>query len=446
MTQAPADNSPPPATPWPSLARSWWVMAVFFVAAILYYTDRFILNLLIDPIRADLHISDTQISLLQGLAFALVYAFAGLPFGRLADVLPRKAVIITGVLLWSAATVACGFAHSFGQLFAARVFVGIGEAALAPAAVSMIGDYFPPQRRGAAIGVFLTGMSIGSGMAIVVGGGLLQAANAGWLHGLPIVNAIAPWRAVLVLLGLPGAVIVALMLTVREPVRRDRASATGAHLPLKTVVAEFRRLSPVLVPLYLALALAAAGDLSISNWTPALLSRKFAFSPGQIGALLGTLSIGTGVFGSIFGGVVSDFMARRGGPRARIGVALAAFAVGFSGAGVALATSGYGVLAFYTLWMLMVTIAETIAITLVQEVVPNEMRGIGASLVSFGNMLIGLGLGTTMTAIFTDHVYHNPLAVGLSITSVAAPAGILAFLMLWRVFVALKQFPAAQTA
>ena len=97
MTEAPADISPSSATPWPSLTRAWWVMAVFFVAAILYYTDRFILNLLIDPIRADLHISDTQISLLQGLAFALVYAFAGLPFGRLADVLPRKAVIITGV-------------------------------------------------------------------------------------------------------------------------------------------------------------------------------------------------------------------------------------------------------------------------------------------------------------------------------------------------------------
>jgi MFS family permease len=413
-------------------------MAVFFAAAILYYTDRFILNLLVDPIRADLHISDTQISLLQGAAFALVYAFAGLPFGRLADVLPRRAVIMAGVVTWSVATVACGFAHSFGQLFVARIGVGIGEAALAPAAVSMIGDYFPPQRRGAAIGVFLTGMSIGSGMAIVVGGGLLQAADAGLLRSLPVIGAMAPWRAVLVLLGLPGLAIVGLLFSIREPQRRDRASATGAALPLKTVIGEFVRLRRVLAPLYLALALSSAGDIALQAWTPALLSRRFGFSPGHIGGTLGLVAIVTGVTGSVFGGVVSDQMAKRGGPRARVLLALAACLLGVGGAAVGLAANGFQVIALYTVWMLMITVSETIAITLVQEVAPNEMRGVAASVVSFGNILIGFSLGTTLTAVFTDDVYRNPLSVGLSITSVAAPAGILAIFMLWRVLVGLK--------
>jgi len=436
-----ASVATPADSAWPSARRAWWVIGVFFVAAILYYTDRFILNLLVDPIRADLHISDTQVSLLQGVAFALVYAVAGLPFGRLADVLPRRAVIMAGVLTWSLATAACGFAHTFGQLFVARIGVGIGEAALAPAAVSMIGDYFPPQRRGAAIGVFLTGMSIGSGMAIVLGGGLLQAADSGLLKHLPIVGALAPWRAVLVLLGLPGLAIVGLLFSIREPQRRDRASATGAALPLKTVVGEFIRLRRVLVPLYLTLALSSAGDIALQAWTPVLLSRRFGFSPGEIGETLGFLAIATGIAGSVFGGVVSDHMAKRGGQPARVLMALGAYVLGLGGGGVALAANGFQVVALYTLWMLMITVSETICITLVQEVVPNEMRGVGASLVSFANILIGLSLGTTLTAVFTDHVYHNPLAVGLSITSVAAPAGLLALFMLWRVLVGVKVEP-----
>ena len=421
-------------------------MAVFFVAAILYYTDRFILNLLVDPIRADLHISDTQVSLLQGAAFALVYAFAGLPFGRFADVLPRRSVIMAGVLTWSAATMACGFAHSFAQLFAARVGVGIGEAALAPAAVSMIGDYLPPRRRGAAIGVFVTGMSIGGGMAILAGGALLQASSAGLFKSLPIVAAMAPWRAVLVLLGLPGLAIVALLFTVREPERRGRASATGAALPLKAVIAGFIQRGPVLLPLYLAVATAGIGEFSLQNWTPALLSRKFGFTPGQIGATLGFVSIATGAVGSIFGGVISDYLARRGGPRARLWLALGACLISLGGASVALAASGFAVIALYTLWMLMIAVASTIGITLVQELVPNDMRGVGASLVSFCNMLIGLGLGPTLTALMTDYVYRDPLSVGWSITSVAAPAGIAAALLFWRTIAALKPAAAAQPA
>ena len=123
---------------WPPAGRAWWAVAVFALGAVLSYTDRQILSLLVDPIRGDLRISDTQISLLQGLAFALIYSVAGLPLGRLADVLPRRSVILAGVLVWTAATVACGLSRSFGALFLARVFVGVGEAALAPAAMSMI--------------------------------------------------------------------------------------------------------------------------------------------------------------------------------------------------------------------------------------------------------------------------------------------------------------------
>lgn len=218
----PNPESPLPDTPWPAPSRAWWAVGVFAAAAVLSYTDRLILGILVDPIRAELAISDTQVSLLQGVAFALIYSFAGLPLGRLADIVSRRAVILAGVVLWSAATVACGYARSFEALFVARVFVGIGEAALAPAAMSMIADFFPRERRGIATGTFLMGMVVGGGAALAIGGGLLAAAQGGAFADWPVVGAMAPWRTVLVLLGLPGIVLAALLLTLREPLRRAR--------------------------------------------------------------------------------------------------------------------------------------------------------------------------------------------------------------------------------
>src|SRR6187402_336812 len=136
---------------YPSRGRAWTVVAILIATAILSYTDRQVLSLLVDPIRADLGISDTQISLLLGIAFALVYGVAGIPLGYLADRTSRRNLIFAGVLVWSLGTIACGLSHSFSQLFASRIFVGLGEAVLSPAAISLISDYFPPARRGTAV-------------------------------------------------------------------------------------------------------------------------------------------------------------------------------------------------------------------------------------------------------------------------------------------------------
>src|ERR1700760_17219 len=129
---------------YPPAFQGWWAVTVFAIAAVLSYTDRQILGLLVDPIRGDLHISDTEISILQGAAFAVLYSFIGLPLGRIADLVPRRALLVFAVAMWSLGTIVCGPSHSFAQLFGARLLVGIGEAALAPAAMSLIGDYFPP--------------------------------------------------------------------------------------------------------------------------------------------------------------------------------------------------------------------------------------------------------------------------------------------------------------
>src|SRR6185312_13703056 len=189
---------------YPRPSTAWWSVALLTFAAVLSYTDRLILTILVDPIRASLHLTDTQLSVLQGAAFAVIYSFIGLPLGRIADLVPRRALLVLAIALWSAGTAACGFARSFEGLLGARLVVGIGEAALAPAAISLIGEYFPPDRRGTAMGVFLGGIVIGAGAAIGIGGGLLELAQAKLLHGLPLIGALAPWRIVLLVAGIAG--------------------------------------------------------------------------------------------------------------------------------------------------------------------------------------------------------------------------------------------------
>jgi MFS family permease len=420
--------------PWPRPSQAWIALCAFCVAAILSYTDRQILSLLVDPLRLAFRLSDTQVSILQGVAFALIYAFAGLPLGRMADVLPRRRVIIGGILIWSLATLWCGLARSFGELFLARSLVGIGEAALAPAAASMIADYFPPRRRGAATGVFLMGQVAGGGLAITLGGAILQLAQSGALARLPLVGALAPWRATLLVLALPGLAVALLMTATREPPRRH-APDRLTTLPLSQVARALWTHRATLGPIYLGMALLSVGDFSLQNWFPTLLSRKFDLPPGLIGAELGPAAIAGAVVGALGAGLLSDRRVGRGGVAARLPIAAVAAALAVFGALVMFAPSAGVAIAIFMGWLVMSNAAGAIGITAVQELAPHAVRGVALALISFFNIGIGLGVGTTMTALLTDKVFVGTGGVGYSMTTMALPAavlGALAFLGAWR--------------
>lgn len=165
---------PPVAAAQRNTLGAWLLLAALFVAYIVSFIDRMIIGLLVDSIKADLQISDTQISLLQGLAFALFFTLAAIPLGRLIDRVHRPRTVSAGIAVWSAMTVACGFATSFGGLFVARMGVGVGEAVLSPAAYSMISDSFDRRRLGLAMGVFGLGSAIGAGLAFMIGGAVVS--------------------------------------------------------------------------------------------------------------------------------------------------------------------------------------------------------------------------------------------------------------------------------
>lgn len=414
---------------WAAPLAAWSTVAIFCVAAILSYTDRQILSLLVDPIRADLRITDTQVGVLQGVAFAVIYSFAGLPLGRLADVVPRRSVILAGIALWSAGTLLCASAGSFALLFGGRLVVGIGEAALAPAATSIIADLFPPQRRGAAIGVFVMGMAVGGGVAIAIGGAVLSLAQAGAFAGLPMLGHLAAWRAVLTLLGLAGVPLLLLLALVREP---PRAGAGPAAPGLGPVLGQLRAVRGAAIPVVLACALMAVGDFAMLSWSPALLGRRFGLTPGAIAATLGPLLVVAGAVASLAGGLLSDRLARRAGPsgRARLGMWGALLATPF--ALVALAATPGQVVAAVALWILFSTGAGLAGITALQEIVPNRARGLAMSFIAFGNIMLGLGGGATLVGVLTDHLFGDPRAVGRSLSLVILPAALLAVLLFFR--------------
>jgi MFS family permease len=421
---AAVDAALPGEPPWPSASRAWWAVGVFCVAAILSYSDRQILSLLVDPIRADLHVTDAQVGLLQGAAFSLIYAVAGVALGRAADVLPRRLVIVAGVLVWSLATLACGYANSFGSLFAARAAVGIGEAALAPAATSIIADSFRAHRRGVGIGVFLMGMVVGAGGALALGGFILQAAQSGALNGVPVLGALAPWRAGLVVLGLTGLPVALLTLSVAEPTRRHLAAGVEGKTSLADAGRALFALWRPLLPLYIAMGLANICDFAILNWAPTLLIRRFGVGVGEIGTVLGAVVIVGGVLGSFGAGLLADRMVVRGGPPARLRLAVMTTAVGVIGALLVVAPGPAAVFAMAGLWMLASTTGQSMGITVVQDVAPGEARGLAASLISLVNIGAGLALGAYLPPLILDHVLGDPAAVGPAVTIVALPCAI----------------------
>jgi MFS family permease len=431
--------------PWPSRRQAWTTLLLFSAVAILSYTDRQVLTLLVDPIRADLRITDTQVGLLQGAAFGLVYAFSGLLLGRIADVGSRIGIIRAGVLVWSLATAYCGFAHSFWELMLGRMVVGIGEATLLPAVISLIPDFFRAGRRGTATGIFLTSLSIGAGAALLVGGALQSAALQGAFDGLPLIGHLMPWRLTIVLLGLSGMPFAAALWLAREPARRELPDAIGLDTAApQTSMAMLWSARRVILPLLFAMALAAAGDFSIMSWTPTVLSRSYAWPPSRIGEVFGSVIIVASIVGVMAGGILSDVLRKRRGVRSRVMIAFAATILSILGSLLGLASSGVQVVAVAAFWLVMSSAATAAGITTLQEIASPGSRAFAGSLVALCNIAFGFTLGNAGPGFAADRIFRDPHAIGASITLIALPAAVLATFLYWLVLVELGSVRTAE--
>jgi MFS family permease len=397
----------------------------------LAFVDRQVLALLVEPIKRDLGASDTAMSLLYGLSFALFYVIVALPIARLADRSNRRNIIAVAVAVWSVMTALCGLARGFPQLLAARVGVGAGEAGLSPAAQSMFADYFPPARLALALGLFSMGIYLGNGLALLAGGKLMALAP-GIAAGLGL-GEVAPWRVVMALVGLPGLAVAALMLTVREPARRG---AVAKPLPLAVVAARIGRRRWTYLGMIGGLAMMAFVANAANAWIPAFFDRKFGWDPSEVGARLGPLVLVFGAAGALAGGTLASFLRSRGLVRANLIAALAGFCV------VAPIVVAFPLVPDAEVALLLVA-GLNFAVGLpagggyaaLQEMTPGPMRAQVTALALLCVNVVGAGLGPLAVGLCTDRLFGDPEALPQAIALVAAigaPLTIGAYLLALR--------------
>ena len=418
----------PPAVSRPSPLRAWIVVVLLLVAYTVSLIDRQVLSLLVQPIKASLHISDTQLSLLHGLAFAIFYTLFGILIGRAVDRFNRRNIIVVGMALWCVATVACGLTSSFAGLFVARMFVGVGEATLSPAAFSMIADYFPPERRGRAMSVFSMGVFVGSGLALILGGAAIDATQR--LSGIafPFVGQLEGWQIAFIAVGAPGLLIAALIAALREPARLEVSNeGTG----LAESLAFFRRNGAALGTMILAFGANGLINFGLAGWAPTYFVRSFGWTPGHIGAVYGTLLLVCGCSGIMLGGWLSDRLVARVGAKGVLMTMRASallmipslVAFGFASTpSAALAALGWS--------CFVLGLPTGLAPVALYAITPNQFRGQVTACYLFSVTMIGMTLGSTLIALSTDYLFQDELAVGKSLALVASCAAALSFVSL----------------
>lgn len=409
----------PAARPLPASdrvpAQAWWMLAVLLLLYTLSFVDRIVISMLVDPIKATLKLTDVEMGLIIGPAFGVAYCIFGYVFGLAADRRSRRAVIFAGVTLWSLSAGLSGLAASFAALLLFRTGVGAGEAALTPAAYSMLTDRFPRRRLTTAMAIYQMGAKLGTAVAFAVGG--VSIAFAATLHHTdwPVIGTMEPWQIALGLTGLPGVLLALLVFTFREPLRGAHAGpAVAERAPLLPFL---RAEAAALLPMALGFAAISITMYSLTSWGPTYMSRQFGWQPAQYGPALSLISL-LGAGSMIVKGMIVDWLYGRGMRDAH----LRFFTWLLAG------TLPVGAVAFFLTdpWWFLVAygIVQVVALQFVvfmgatlQLFVPPALRGQVTGLFLGVFTFLGLGAGPTFTALLTDHVFHDEAKLGLSLAT-----------------------------
>ncbi len=409
----------------------WYVIFVLLLAQAFSFLDRMIMGLLVGPIRASFDISDTQYSLLAGLAFALFYAVMGIPLARIADNYNRRNLITWGIAVWSLMTALCGLARGFVTLFLARVGVGVGEAALGPAAYSMITDYFPKSTLARALSVFMLGVTLGSGVAYMLGGAVVAYVETLDVVTLPLLGTMKGWQLTFFIVGIPGLLVALLMrTTVAEPPRKG--TAPSESMPVRAVLdyANARRRAYGCHILGLSIFIMVVYALNL--WGPTYFIRTFGLTIAEAGYTFGIVMLVAGSAGLLFAGFVADKWMQGGVtdayPRliliSMICMTPCTIALGFV-TDISIGIVAIGMAVFFSAFQ------GGISGGTLQLMTPNRMRGQVMAVYLFVTNILGLGLGPTVLAATTDYVFGADEAIGQAIALTGAVLCPLGALILW---------------
>ena len=411
---------PPKATPY-----AWYVAALLSLAHLVSFIDRFLMSLLLEPIRHALTLTDTQLGLLHGAAFAILYALAGIPLGRLADVRSRRWLIALGLVVWSFATAACAFSNSFGSLFTARMIVGLGEAALVPAAMSLLGAYFAREQLGRAISTFTMGASLGKTAALVGGGALLAVLTPA---GLTLAGMqFAPWQGVFLGGAVLGLVLAPLILTIAEPKRPPTVVRSGLKDALLHMRGHMSAYGPHMVAACSSILLVQV----FGAWSPAFFSRVHGFSITEAGFMVGMITLAAGPLGHICGGWSVDRLTRAGVAAPALTVMMAGMAVAAPLSLVLLVVAPTGLPLILSFGGVMFCISATAGPCLagLQVLTPLAHRGSVTSVYMCVMTLTSIGIGPTLVGAASDLFSSGGSSLGYAmalVTCVVATVGVTA--------------------
>jgi len=429
-------NEISPAQPYPRRSQAMVVIAILMIVTLHSRLDQQFPALLVKPIRDAFQISDTQVSLFQGAAFAVLYAIAGPLFGRLVDRSNRRNLIIAGILFWSAMTIWSGYTTTYAQLVVARMGVGVGEAILAPAAYSMIADYVEPGIRGRAIAIYMTSHAMGTGLSLMIGGAVVGSLSGQPSVGLPLLGDFAPWQAAFVLVGAPGIITALLMFWVREPARQDDGVSLSTAADAKRASAEFwahifREKRAFVTVLVSQVSIAFVGN-ALVPWIPSVFQRMHGLSTQTIGLVVGIQLIVASAIGFFLCGYLGDRWHARGRPDARFAPLFIGEAL-FIPSVILWPLMDNVYLAFFFLALQMIAHVTAIGTLplVTQDIVPNRMRGQAVTMILLVTTLLGWAVGPTAVALFTDYVFHDDQALPYSIICATVPVALLAVGVAW---------------
>ena len=393
-----------PAPRYPSPGAAWLLVSLLTIAYMVSFVDRYILSLLVEPVKADLGLTDFQIGLLLGPAFGIFYATMGLPLGYLADRSRRTWIVSAGIAIWTVATALSGLTRSFAQMFIARVSVGVGEATLSPCAMSLIADSFPADRRGKPIALYSSAISVGAALAALLGAAVLTWAGAAESLELPFVGSLAPWRTAFLIAAVPGFVLAPIFFLLREPARIG-ASAERAPRHLGHMLRHVGRhvlTYACFVTVFCYMTITAYSH----GWLAVTFQRTYGWPVETYALFNGLTLIVVGPASVMFAGWLSDRLTRRGQPDAPMRIALLGLFLsmppGVVGPLLDNAIAAFVVLSAFTVGAAFIS---SVGVTALLQIVPPRIRAQTIALYYMTISLTGLFLGPSLVGLLNDTVF-----------------------------------------
>lgn len=420
-----------PSASWPGRRQAWYTLTIVTIAYVFAILDRIAISLFIEPIKQDLQLSDTQIGLLQGLAFSLLYTAFSFPMGYWADRKNRVHLFTGCIIVWSLGAIGCGLAGSFLGLFVARLVLGAGESGILPLANSIISDNFEPKTRGRAFSVFVFGTTIGTAASYFLGGVALEA--AGGLAREP--GGMTDWQLAFILIGVPGLLVAPLLyFTVPEPVRRER-TASGTAGPTISSRELLHHLSKYWLAYTAIIGSAVLNGAMVAAqtfWYPSLFIRVYDWSPGEFGKVYAAWTLPNGIVAMLTVGWVLSRLARSGrhdGPVVVLMIQLVVW--GVFGVLKSMAPTAFWSLAFNVATGLTGIWSMTAAMTALSAITPNQLRGQVTAIYAISTALISYSLGTAIVGLLTDHVFPGNDGIAPSLATVYGFCGGVGAAILW---------------